>query len=152
MFKMKKIAAIAAAAVMAASAMAVNVGAESTDLPTSDSINNDMININISPYAGTSVSYDCTKDNSPVYVGRFTASKSNITFTIYPSTVGSAIIKLHTGSENGPVAHSFFTPSPGTDIPTITDNFTATVGTTYYITAETNAGYIQASGSFYISY
>ena len=154
MFKIKKLAAVAVAAVMAVSAMAVSVSAASTgsaSISTSDLINNELINNDISARASTSVSFNCTQ-GSVSNVGRFTATQNNVTFTLYPCTVGAAVIKIHTGSYSGPVVHSFTLPAQGASTPTITSSFSATVGTSYYITAEVYGGYIQSSGTFYITY
>lgn len=147
MFKMKKLVAVAAAAVMAVSSMAVSVSA----IPTSDLINNDLISNNISARADTSVYFSCSQ-SSASNIRAFTATKNTVTFTHKPCTVGAAVIKIHTGSFTGPVVHSFTLPVQGASVPTITSSFSATVGTTYYITAETYGGYAQGSGHFYMTY
>lgn len=82
--------------------------------------------------------------------GKFTASKSHIYITFGRCTANWGHIKIHSDSYSGSVVGSFIMPYGNSAIQTVPID--VTVGSTYYITVEPYADYIQAIGSFSIDY
>lgn len=140
------------AAIMATATIAagsVTVSAES--LPVEETTEMLLVDDSVAtPYSvSVPLSYDCY---SEVYLGKFKASSSTVTFSFGASTDGAAAIHLRTGSSSGTIQNTILPPPQGTTPTTVSTKIDVTAGTIYYITVEPTNTYIHTSGSFTITY